>query len=216
MTVELNRFDLETWKENTVTLIVSDERHPTAENLCYKFLEKYCGSHMTPDLSIVFSQYLGYNDYVDGQFLYDHYDHDILEGIISRQKRLLGTENIPSVLLLFDDENITSQALSNDFALKELIFDCRHYNITVVIKIPYDRTYERSGKVYNVHYDPDIRSQLDYVIVYPNKSKSIECLFYEQFFNGISFELYTGVNESLRRHYYALVYSYNREITYLQ
>lgn len=214
MTIELNKFDLDTWEENTVTLIISDERHPIAENLCHKFLEKYHESHLTSDICVVFSQYC---DYVDKQFHYDHYDHDILGKIISRQKKLRKTENMQSVLLLFDDD-ITSQKLAEDFMLKELIFTGIHYNITIVMRIPYEHTYEGNKMIHNIRYDPGIRSRLDYVIMYPSKKhEHVHVnvhLFYEQFFGDIGLESYMAMCMAMNESH-ALVYTYNKGITYL-
>lgn len=188
-TIKLKRFELSSWHERTTTLIVSDLRHPIAEQLPITLLDQYqfsSRSCSTPrDVCLVFSPFKEYQDHVDKLFCYDHYQPDILRKLFDRQHRLgdAGVLKETRTLVVIDDYHVTSQQLSSDPELNTLVYNGgRHLGITTVIKIPY-QVSEDLFMVNNNTYSPAIRDNLDYVMMYPyHRDMMVNLRLGKQFF----------------------------------
>lgn len=219
-TVEFEQYNLNLWKDRSTTLIMSDERERVAEKLPFKLLEKYREKHSHNDICLIFSPYIEYDDYTDKRFRYDQYKENVLKTLIERQKTILeiahsapdtttDKKDIPHVLLIFDDnsEYITSHRLCNNPLLRQLFFNGRHLNITTIFKIPYYKTEDTHIRTPNYKYSPEIRSQLDYIMMYPSCNKNVNERIYHQFHDYLEKVEYDATCKCIRDNNMAFIES---------
>ena len=163
--VKIKQFNLDLWNNRSLNLIFSDRSDRHSENLCHHLIDTYNQRHEFPDISIVITMD---PDYMDNPYKYERYDTELIAKIITRQKALQMKGIEGHILLLIDDPYLSFDRIKNDHNLEELFINGRHYNITTLIKIPYEYPTDtawarRSYELPNLQLAPKLRVMPDFI-----------------------------------------------------
>lgn len=149
--LKIKKFDPRKMVDHCVVLLVAKRRSGKSE-LVKDLLYYRRNVHATVVMSETEAGNGFYGKFVPGCFIYDHFDKEALERLVRRQKKLTKEGKAQSLVVVLDDCAFDKKAM-NDKVIRELLFNGRHYKITLFLCVQY---------MMDVH--PAIRANIDFVI----------------------------------------------------
>jgi hypothetical protein len=137
-----------------------------------------------------------YGTIVPDSYIYPDFDKDVVEKIISRQRRIARnkSDGDSRVFMLMDD-CLYDRKITREKCIRSLFFNGRHWSIFLLITMQYC-----------MDMGPDLRSNCDYVFVCRENIRTVRERIYKSFF-GIfpTFDMFCQVMDACTTDYQCLV-----------
>ena len=137
-----------------------------------------------------------YSKYIPDTFVYSQYDPEVLKRILKRQKTLVQQNHpMPNAFVVLDDCAYDPKMLRGNTPLREMLFNGRHWRLFSIITLQYV-----------MGMPPDLRQNIDYVIVLKdNILKNLKKL-HENFFGVVDdFNMFVEIMKQVTEDHGALV-----------
>ena len=134
-----------------------------------------------------------YSKFVPDSFIYNDFERDVVENLIARQRRLCKEDKVTNVFLVLDDCMYDKRILKEK-CMRSLFMNGRHFKIFLVITAQY------MGDV-----PPDIRTQIDYLIVCREPIIANRERLHKNFFGMIPFRYFCALLDKTTENYECLV-----------
>lgn len=137
-----------------------------------------------------------YGQYVPDSFIYPDFDKAVVEKMIARQKRLMpkkDQQDTRTFLLL--DDCMYDKKITREKCMRALAMNGRHWNILLLLTMQYC-----------LDLTPDIRTNIDYVFVMKDGSRTVREKIYKSFFGVFpNFQMFTEVMDACTNNFECLV-----------
>lgn len=189
--LKIKKFDPRKMVDHCVVLLVAKRRSGKSE-LVKDLLYYRRNVHAAVVMSETEAGNGFYSSFVPGCFIYNHFDKAALERLVRRQKRLTKEGKARGVVVVLDDCAFDRKAM-NDKVIRELLFNGRHYKITLFLCAQY-----------LVDLNPGLRANLDYVVAL-KENMYREKLFKNFFSIFPNLSTFNAVADELTKDYGAMV-----------
>jgi len=181
--LELDKLNLYEFTTHKILTLIIGKRQVGKRQLIKDFMVKMKNNNLV-DTFVIFTCdnfKLKYNDIcVSTDEITNINNKNIIENLLDYQKK-----NPTNKLMIIFDDSISDKIILSSNALKELIFNARHYNIGIIISIQYP-----------VRFLPEIRAKMDLIMVYKDEIVSNQKRIYEYYF-GI-FPTFSSFNQVIK------------------
>ena len=149
-TLAIRKFDPRNMAEHCVVLMVAKRR--SGKSFLVKDL-MYYKRHLLAGVAMSGTEAGNgfYGTWIPPIFVYNDFDRDALERLVNRQKRLTREGKAQGVFVILDDLAFDKKIM-NDKIMRELLFNGRHYKITLFLCVQY-----------LLDIQPALRANIDYV-----------------------------------------------------
>lgn len=138
-----------------------------------------------------------YGNFVPDSFIYPDFDKNVIEKVITRQKRLMQAKdpNVDTRVFMLLDDCMYDKKITREKCMRAIAMNGRHWNILLMLTMQYC-----------LDLTPDIRSNIDYVFVLKESYKAVREKIYKNFF-GIfpTFSMFCEVMDACTENYECLV-----------
>lgn len=137
-----------------------------------------------------------YRNYIPDSFVYSEYNPDVLRKILKRQKHLVNQNDpSPNAFVVLDDLGFNKKMFTGTTPLREMFMNGRHWKLFSMITLQYI-----------MDMPPDLRQNIDYVIVLKdNMLKNLRKL-HDNFFGVIDdFSVFVEIMKQITEDHGALV-----------
>lgn len=150
-TLAIKKFDPRKMVDHCVILMVAKRR--SGKSFLVKDLMYYKRHQLTTGVAMSGTESGNgfYGKWIPPIFVYHDFDRDALERLVNRQKRLTKLGKAQPVFVVLDDLSFDKKIM-NDKIIRELLFNGRHYKITLFICMQYC-----------LDMSPALRANLDYI-----------------------------------------------------
>lgn len=189
--LKIKKFDPRKMVEHCVVLLVAKRRSGKSELVKdLMFYKRHLHAGIVMSATEAGNGF--YGKFVPPCFVYDHFDKEALERLLRRQKKLTKEGRAQGVFVILDDCAFDKKAM-NDKLIRELLFNGRHYKITLFICAQY---------LVDLH--PGLRANLDYILAL-RETMHREKLFKNFFPMFQSLATFNAVADELTKEFGALV-----------
>lgn len=189
--LKIKKFDPRKMVDHCVVLLVAKRRSGKSElvkDLMYYKRNMHAGIVM----SATEAGNGFYSKWVPPCFVYNHFDKEALERLVRRQKKLTKEGKAQACFVILDDCAFDKKVM-NDKIMRELLFNGRHYKISLYILTQYAT---------DLH--PSLRSNLDFIIAL-KENMYREKLFKNFFSIFPNLSTFNAVADELTKNFGAIV-----------
>uniref|UniRef100_A0A6C0DZF8 Uncharacterized protein n=1 Tax=viral metagenome TaxID=1070528 RepID=A0A6C0DZF8_9ZZZZ len=147
-----------------------------------------------------------YSDFIPDAFIHSEYDPDLIEGILTRQRKKIREAKLSgksdtgkmasnNVFIVLDDMLHDAQNWKKEKTIKNIFFNGRHYNILFILTMQYP-----------LGITPELRSNIDYVFVFNEPSIKNRKKIYDDYAGMIpTFDHFCNILDSCTQNHECLV-----------
>lgn len=194
MTYYIRKFNPETMKPNTITLLVGKRgtgKSTLLEDICFHLKDKVdfaMGMSPTEDSNNALGKFM------PPTLVHEDYREDKLVALMELQKRMHRMKRGYSVLIVLDDCCYDKKILRSR-VIREIFMNGRHRKITLIITAQYV-----------MDLPPDLRTQIDYVMALRENVMQVRERLWKQFFGFFeSRQAFGAIMDSCTENYACLV-----------
>ena len=182
--LELDKLNISEFTTHKISTLIIGKRETGKTQLIKDFMIKMKNNNLV-DTFVIFtcdSFKSKYNDLCvsTDKIITTLNNVNIIENLLDYQE-----ENPTNKLMIIFDDYISDKKMLFSKAFKELIFNARHYNIGIILSIQYP-----------IGFSPEIRANMDFVMVYNENILSNQKRIYEHYF-GI-FPTFSSFNQVIK------------------
>ena len=194
-TLSLKCFDPKKMQDDAVTLVIGRRRTGKswiARDILYH-------KHHLPVGVVMSGTEEGngfYKDYVPDSFVFNKFDPEMLRVIMARQRKLVHKKHpYPNAFVVLDDCAYDKKIFSGATPLREMFMNGRHWKLFTLITLQYV-----------MDMPPDLRQNIDYVIVLKDMIKKNLKKLHDNFFGMIEdFNQFVEIMKQVTENHGALV-----------
>ena len=194
MNIKLKKFDPSNISPNRVVLFIGKRntgKSVLVRDILYFHRKIPAGIVMSPtEESNSF-----YQDMIPDLFIYNDYKPDVIENIISRQRKCVKNKEPNSNAFILLDDCMYDKKITKDPNIRGIFMNGRHWNILFMLTMQYC-----------MDLSPDLRANIDYVFVLRENIIANKEKIYKNFF-GIfpTFDIFNQVMTSCTENFECLV-----------
>lgn len=184
--LELDKLNLSEFTTHLMTTLIIGKREVGKTQLIKDFMVKMKNNNLV-DLLVIFTNESTKLKYIDlcvstDKIITKQNDINILKNLIDNQEK----NPTNKLMIIIDDFFVDKKLLSLEL-FKKLIFNARYYNIGIIISIQF-----------SLGFSPEIRAQMDLVMVYNDDIVSNQKRLYEHYFGMVpTFNSFNQIIKSL-------------------
>lgn len=198
-TFKIKRFDMSTLQNDATLLVVAKRR--SGKSVLVRDIMYHKRKDIRAGVVINGSESVNpfYRDFVPDTYIYDTYDAETMERILTSQKMLLRKHNFKksyenNLFVIMDDTLADAKAFKRDPSLRTLLMNGRHFNIFYI-----------SVLQYALGLEPALRSNFDYVFIFSEANGASRKKLWENFAGMITYKEFSRLMDTLTEDYSCMV-----------